>query len=76
MFFLKELPTNNMLERYKGLFPSENLTHTKEALSMLRRASLLMRNLEAYFASHGLSQLKFLILIVIHREPEKNTNFP
>lgn len=41
-----------------------------QALSMMRKASQLVRLLDAYFGTHGLSQLKFLILVVIDREPE------
>lgn len=40
-----------------------------EALRLLRRGSLLIRALEAYFAAHKLSQTRFLVLIVIDREP-------
>jgi DNA-binding MarR family transcriptional regulator len=39
----------------------------------MRRASVLIRRLEAYFAEHQLSQLRFLILIVIDREPDRHT---
>ena len=31
-----------------------------------------MRALEAYFTAHTLSQTRFLVLIVIDREPERN----
>ncbi len=46
------------------------------ALVMMRRASLLIRNLESYFADHGLSQLRFLVLIVIDREPRHQSLSP
>lgn len=72
MFFLKELPTRRMLEGYARRYPSMNPAAVEEALTMLRRASLLLRELEAYFAGHGLSQVRFIILIVIDREPERN----
>lgn len=70
MFFLKELPTRQMVEGYAlshGVDPSA----IQNALSMMRRASLLIRKLEAYFDEHNLSQLRFLIMIVIDREPDR-----
>ncbi|GAA6210500.1 hypothetical protein NBRC116602_02400 [Hyphomicrobiales bacterium 4NK60-0047b] len=69
MFFLKELPTDSMVEEYvskTGVGNSETIT---QALSMMREASQLIRLVDAYFSSHNLSQLKFLILVVIDREP-------
>ena len=71
MFFLKDLPTRQMVEAYAvshGVEPST----IQDALSMMRRASLLIRKLEAYFGDHGISQLRFLIMIVIDREPERD----
>jgi len=68
MFFLKELPTRETLETYKKRFPGMNVDKVEAALVMLREASLLMRELDAYFAQHGLSQLRFLIMIVLDRE--------
>ncbi len=39
-----------------------------DALLMMRQASVLVRRLETYFATQQLSQLRFLILMVIDRE--------
>jgi DNA-binding MarR family transcriptional regulator len=69
MFFLKELPTHQMLETYHERFPEMKVEMVESALLLLRRASLLLRDLEAYFARHGLSQLRYLILIILDREP-------
>lgn len=35
-----------------------------------------MRELEAYFAAHALSQTRFLVMMVIDREPERESLFP
>lgn len=72
MFFLKELPSRQMVETYASAHGVEAAT-VENALSLMRRASLLIRRLEAYFTEHNLSQLRFLILIVIDREPERHT---
>lgn len=68
MFFLKELPTRQMLESYQQRYPEMAIDSVEAALHMLRKASLLMRRLDTYFAQHELSQLRFLILVVLDRE--------
>jgi DNA-binding MarR family transcriptional regulator len=76
MFFLKELPTRQMLGTYRERFPDMELGAVEDALQLLRRGSLLMRELEGYFAAHGLSQTRFLVMIVIDREPERDGLLP
>lgn len=71
MFFLKELPGKAILEQYARKYPDMDVEKTDRALHMMRSASLLIRDLEAYFATHDLSQTKFLTLIVLEREPDK-----
>lgn len=73
MFFLKELPTRQMIQAYADQYPMDNAGSVESALLMMRQASLLVRQIEAYFSTHNTSQLRFLILIVIDREPEKNS---
>ncbi len=70
MFFLKELPARDILDAYGRRFPQMDVPCVAAALELLRSASVLLRRLEAYFATHGLSQTRFLILILIDREPE------
>jgi DNA-binding MarR family transcriptional regulator len=71
MFFLKELPTRKMLHTYSRKHIDMDIDAMEAALQLLRRASLLMRELEAYFAARGSSQTRFLTMMVIDREPEK-----
>lgn len=72
MFFLKELPSRQMVAGYAEAHdvPADAIA---DGLTLMRRASLLIRRLERYFADHRLSQLRFLILIVIDREPERDS---
>lgn len=72
MFFLKDLPTHEMVERYAGDYDAARPDDVLSTLTRMREASLLLRRLETYFAEHGLSQLRFLIMIVIDREPERD----
>lgn len=71
MFFLKDLPSRQMLERYKKRFPDMNVDDVGAGLTLLRCASVLLRRIEAYFVSHKLSQTRFLVLVVLDRE-ERN----
>lgn len=70
MFFLKELPSEKIMARYARRFPEMDIDKTRKALHMMRDASLLIRDLENYFRSHDISMTRFLILIVLDREPE------
>lgn len=73
MFFLKELPTSRMIDGYVATTGVGSSDTIAQALSMMREASQLIRHLDAYFSSQNLSQLKFLILVVIDREIEKDS---
>lgn len=72
MFFLKELPTQAMIARYGTEFSLNESVLISQRLNGLREYSLLLRKLEDYFTAQGLSQLRFLILIVIDREPGRD----
>jgi len=69
MFFLKDLPTQDMLQGYQARFVNMDAPTVEAALKLLRRASLLLRALETYFAEHDLSQTRFLILVLLDRDP-------
>ena len=70
MFFLRELPTRMMIDKYVAEAGTGDTDVIAQTLSMLRKASQLGRQLDAYFSVQNLSQLKFLILVVIDREPD------
>jgi len=73
MFFLKELPSQAMVRGYvddiEGVAPES----VSDALLMMRQASVLVRRLEHYFANYQLSQLRFLVLMVIDREAARDS---
>ena len=62
-----------MIDRYADKYTTVNVSSVEKALFMLRDASLLGREIESYFSAHKLSQLRFLILIVIDREPDRGS---
>ncbi|MGH1351009.1 MAG: MarR family winged helix-turn-helix transcriptional regulator [Methyloligellaceae bacterium] len=72
MFFLKDLPTREMLNAYGDVYPDMKPDAVEKALILLRHASLLMRDLEKYFAKHSLSQTRFIILILLDRQPDQD----
>ena len=76
MFFLKELPTRHMLDSYQKRFPDMKIDMVETALLLLRQASLLLRELDAYFAKQNLSQLRFFVLIVLDRELDNSGLMP
>lgn len=71
MFFLKELPTREILERYHERFPNMKVDMVENALLLMRQASILLRKLDEYFSKHDFSQLRFLIAVIIDREQGK-----
>lgn len=69
MFFLNDLPSSDMIAGYVSKTKSGDVSQIETALKRMREASLLVRQIDKYFSETGLSQLKFLILVVIDREP-------
>ena len=73
MFFLKELPSQEMVRGYVDQINGVDSESVANALLMMRQASVLVRKLETYFSAHQLSQLRFLVLMVIDREIEQQS---
>lgn len=61
-----------MVDKYSGIYCPEYAEKVNNQLKMMREASILVRQLDTYFASHNMSQLKFLILMVIDRELDRD----
>lgn len=72
MFFLKELPTLETLERYHERFPAMRPEVIEEALHIMKKGSLLIRSLDDYFTRNDFSQLRYLILVVIDRQKDRD----
>ncbi|WP_022693375.1 MarR family winged helix-turn-helix transcriptional regulator [Ponticaulis koreensis] len=65
MFFLKYLPTQSLLMNYREHFPAGSEPQISSQLEMLRKASLLLRDLDDFFREHDLSLTRFLILVIL-----------
>ncbi|GGX53976.1 hypothetical protein GCM10007385_22710 [Tateyamaria omphalii] len=73
MFFLKDLPSPEMITGVTADIPDVDATHVLTVLEGLRRASILLRDIEAFLRGHGLSQTQFLSLMMIVREPSRTS---
>lgn len=72
MFLLRDLPTRSMIERYAAAHAPGKAATIEQTLAALRQASRLIRRLDTFFAAHDISLLRFLILMVIDREPNRD----
>lgn len=61
-----------MIEGYVDRFSPGSEESIEHALVMMRNASVLVRRIDQYFAANDLSQLRFLVMIVIDREIDRN----
>ncbi|WP_022667857.1 MarR family winged helix-turn-helix transcriptional regulator [Desulfospira joergensenii] len=73
MFYLLDQPTQkefqDLAQRYREMDPSS----VKATVTLLRVGSDLLTGFETLLRRYGLSQGRFLILIVMNREPDKLT---
>jgi DNA-binding MarR family transcriptional regulator len=74
MFYLKDLPTDQTLAEFAERYPTINPSALKTYASLLRTGSNLLTAFETILGNHGLSQGRFLTLIVLNRTPDEETN--
>jgi len=74
MFFLKDLPTDMPLQEFSRRYPNMNPSALKICAELMRTGSDLLTAFETVLGKYGLSQGRFLILIVMNRTPEKEIN--
>lgn len=68
MFLLRDLPDRTILQRFAAQYPEMDITSTEACLYLLKAASTLLIELEKHFAEYGISQARFLALIILIRE--------
>ena len=71
MFYLKDLPTDTSLPEFSRRYPNMNPSAIKACAALLRTGSELLTAFEAILGHHGLSQGRFLTLIVMNRNPDE-----
>jgi len=74
MFFLKDLPTDRNLRDFSARYPNMNPSALKTGAELMRTGSNLLAAFEMILNRSGLSQGRFLTLIVMNRTPEEAIN--
>ena len=74
MFFLKDLPTDQNLQEFSVRYPNMNPSALIACAVLMRTGSGLLASLETVLGKHGLSQGRFLTLIVMNRNPDVEVN--
>ena len=74
MFFLKDLPTDMPLQEFSRRYPNMNPSALVTCTVLMRTGSDLMAALETVLGRHGMSQGRFLVLIVMNRTPQQEIN--
>ncbi len=68
MFLLDELPSRQILKRFAAQYPNMEIDSVFACLHVLKLASVIIRDLEAYFGEFDLSMARFIVLVVLERE--------
>ena len=71
MFLLDELPTKDVLKSFAKTFPEMEVNTTMACLKLLKVSSVLLKKLDHHFSDYGLSQARFLALVILEREESK-----
>ena len=71
MFFLKDLPTDRNLRDFAERYPNMNPSALKTCTELMRTGSDLMAAFDTILSRSGLSQGRFLTLIVMNRAPDE-----
>ena len=71
MFLLRDLPKYPMLEKQAERFPELDVSASLACLALLRVGSDVLKTVEQNLALHRLSQGKFVVLMLLHSQPEK-----
>lgn len=71
MFFLRDLPTQQTMQSFSNRYREMDISATKACLKLMRVGSDVMSAFERLLQQHNLSQGRFLVLVLLFREPEK-----
>lgn len=74
MFCLRDLPDDKTLDGFSGRYPGMDPSAVKACLHLLRCGSDLLAAFEALLSRHGLSQGRFLALMILYRAPAESMN--
>ncbi len=71
LFYLRDLPDDKTLREFAERYQDMDPLAVKACIALARTASDLLTGFEAMLSRHGLSQGRFLALIVMNRNPEE-----
>ena len=74
MFFLKDLPTDMPLQEFSQRYSYMNPSALKICAELMRTGSDLLAGFDTVLGKYGLSQGRFLVLIVMNRTPDTEIN--
>lgn len=74
MFFLRDLPTDRNLREFTTRYPNMNPSALKTCTELMRTGSDMLASFERILNQIGLSQGRFLTLIVMNRTPSEAIN--
>lgn len=70
MFFLQDIPSDKVLKEFSEAYPDMDPLAVKTCLNLLKTGSNVLSGYEAMLNHHGLSTGRFLVLIILERNPE------
>ncbi len=71
MLALRDLPQREHLQSLKREFPQMDVARMETYLALLKTATDMVRRIDAYLMEHGLQQNRFMLLVVLYRDPSK-----
>lgn len=74
MFYLRDLPNDRTLREFAKRYPEMDVSALKACIALARTGSDLLTGFESMLSRHGLSQGRFLTLMVMNRTPEQAVN--
>ncbi|MCP4347907.1 MAG: MarR family transcriptional regulator [Desulfobacterales bacterium] len=74
MFYLQDLPDDETLHKFAGRYANMDVSAVKSCLILLRTGSDVLTGFELMLNRYGLSQGRFLTLIVMYRTPDVPAN--
>lgn len=74
MFLLQDIPTPETLSAFSARYPELDPSALRTCILLLQTGRGLQAEFDGFLAQHGLSQGRFLTLVVMHRTPETPAN--
>ena len=74
MFYLRDLPDDKTLREFAKRYPEMDPSAMQACIALARTGSDLLTGFESMLSTHGLSQGRFLTLMVMNRTPKEVAN--